>query len=706
MQKITTLLTVGVLATATVSAGSLLDFKIDPNVRVASVARRESGVKQRPARIMKAKKARHDELYNYRVLMSENFNGMTAGSIENPDRNYIEDGAEDIAPSYTDNAGWSGFRIGQAGGAMLIDTYNGSEHADEGEIFPVGHVFTPVLDISGNDRPESITISMRVRSVEDEGDVMVIGLLEHKRGAFSNDGTSISGGDWIDVEFTVDLPESVYTTVSGSGEEESEGEFTEEEEIMTAGEEIIEGGGEGEIIEGGDNYGMVPLNSICFKITGGRSGIIIDDVEIAVKTPKVDIPEVLPHSNFTADGFTANWSAVEGADKYVLSVNSLKIVDGDYEYTPVVTGKEVTGTSADVTVNTDGVFAYSVHAVAGAQRSPESSEMKVFDIVPPVMKEATDVTTTGFTANWEEVGGATGYDVWAYSSKTMDSDVNGYTLASLVFSGLTSNGEEEESPFDETAYLDDYSFGWVAGPYPGAASGEVGAIVLDNSGAAFGMRPAFMQSPEYDLSHDSGNVIVTVSARSDDNAEIAVGIGGLDENGVFGTISALGVTTNPNWCTYQFELDGGKEGCMIAIQMMSGGKVEIHDVAVSQNMKRGDIVELPYCANYVTGVNSAEMPVADGCDRVKVAACSVKLETLEMMGMTFVIDEAVSKMSEPVYVSTSAGADTVKATSEIVSTEWYNLQGVKIAAPSAGSPAIAIIRYSDGTTTSHKTLSR
>ena len=57
----------------------------------------------------------------------------------------------------------------------------------------------------------------------------------------------------------------------------------------------------------------------------------------------------------------------------------------------------------------------------------------------PVVGTATDITATGFTANWTPVSFATGYDVKVYQGTTLinTTNISGQTSASLAVSGLT-----------------------------------------------------------------------------------------------------------------------------------------------------------------------------------------------------------------------------------------------------------------------------
>ena len=70
-----------------------------------------------------------------------------------------------------------------------------------------------------------------------------------------------------------------------------------------------------------------------------QSPIYIDDIKV-VQTVKIDVPapEALAATNVTPTSFTANWSAVEGATSYMLTVFSFKTIKSDVEEATVTEG--------------------------------------------------------------------------------------------------------------------------------------------------------------------------------------------------------------------------------------------------------------------------------------------------------------------------------------------------------------------------------
>lgn len=122
-------------------------------------------------------------------------------------------------------------------------------------------------------------------------------------------------------------------------------------------------------------------------------------------------PATPTFASVTSSGFNVNWVAVSGATSYRLDVatdsNFTALVAGYSDLTVATTSQAVTGLGANTqyyarvrAVNTSGT---SANSTAANQTTSQLSA--------PVASAATNVTSTGFTANWSSVTGATGYRV-------------------------------------------------------------------------------------------------------------------------------------------------------------------------------------------------------------------------------------------------------------------------------------------------------
>ncbi len=118
-------------------------------------------------------------------------------------------------------------------------------------------------------------------------------------------------------------------------------------------------------------------------------------------------PVATEASDVTNTGFTANWNIVSGANDYEVDVAT------DISFNNIVkTLKNLAPSSTvidDMDDNTE--YFYRVRATLnGANPSANSNTISVITMPDaPVAVEATNVTSTGFTANWESVDSLTDY---------------------------------------------------------------------------------------------------------------------------------------------------------------------------------------------------------------------------------------------------------------------------------------------------------
>ena len=147
-------------------------------------------------------------------------------------------------------------------------------------------------------------------------------------------------------------------------------------------------------------YRVRAVNATCTSL----SSTVID------VTTLFSAPTANTATSINATGFTANWSAVSGAAGYRLDVSA----DNFVTFVTGYNNKTVTGTNDPVTgLAPSTAYKYRVRAVsASSVLSANSNEISVTTAAlpaAPVAIAATNVSTTGFTANWNAVSGVTGY---------------------------------------------------------------------------------------------------------------------------------------------------------------------------------------------------------------------------------------------------------------------------------------------------------
>ncbi len=205
------------------------------------------------------------------ILVEEDFALFTEGSEDNPQG--IDDcisSAYDIDTKYFKNGtkGWVGIGVTQAGGCChLLPEYNCM-------------IQTPQMDMSG-----TMTIKFRAKSSQNYNKPML--------------AVSICNGS----DEAPDIIKSFKATLKN--DEWTEFSFTFR-----------------------NTYGG---KDCMVQFYNMRYGVLIDDIEISVLHDLLAYPIALPASDFTYDGFTANWEEVARADQHLLSVFRYKEIPGAEE---------------------------------------------------------------------------------------------------------------------------------------------------------------------------------------------------------------------------------------------------------------------------------------------------------------------------------------------------------------------------------------
>ncbi|MGM9816564.1 MAG: hypothetical protein ACI304_05850 [Lepagella sp.] len=192
------------------------------------------------------------------IKVDEDFSLMTAGTEDTPDDAMICDNLWNIPDTYFHQPGWTGMGVQQAGGtcALAYPNYGGV-------------INTPIGDYSG-----TISISFRTKALDNN----------------NNDNVRLSVGLCYDIKSASIL---TYKTVTAK-----KGEWTDYSITF-------------ECDYGGEDA-FVQFN--CYDY------IVLDDVKVEKDQSILAEPVLKSATDFTYDGFTANWGSVGGATDYLLTV--------------------------------------------------------------------------------------------------------------------------------------------------------------------------------------------------------------------------------------------------------------------------------------------------------------------------------------------------------------------------------------------------
>lgn len=230
-----------------------------------------------------------DETPNLQVLLEEDFSKFTAGSEATPDATDVANATTGyIADELINTPGWSGDGVFQAGGCAYIGIVDeGTDNED------TGFLNTSTFDGSGNGG--YIVVTFRAR-VAEEGATDAVEFVSIDEDDI-NESDPMSGVvDYKQVAITDQWAEYEVELKSGAA-------------------------------------------NASIQLYAYQSPIYIDDIKVT-QTVKIDVPapEALAATNVTPTSFTANWSAVEGATSYMLTVFSFRTIKSDVEETTVTEG--------------------------------------------------------------------------------------------------------------------------------------------------------------------------------------------------------------------------------------------------------------------------------------------------------------------------------------------------------------------------------
>lgn len=407
------------------------------------------------------------------------------------------------------------------------------------------------------------------------------------------------------------------------------------------------------------------------------TGFYIKSLKVEYSADFIAAPQ--PYLPNDADGtqFTAAWSKIGGATQYELDVFS--IGDNDepvyFMQNEVVKplsvysdpSKKVTGLDPETT------YYYVVRSVnANGAKSDNSEVIEVIKCISsidaPVATEATEITADGFTANWEAVDNAAGYQVNCFSSQVLE-EPGEVSVFSEDFSGITK-GSITSVSFDTddlntmtkvSGWLTDFSKTFAAGYY----------VIYPSSG------PGKLVTPAIDLGKNNGAFTVSVKAAagsfgsfytSDNTIEVSIVEGdNINDLTVIETAEAQKITSK-DFIDYTFNFTKGAANTrlLIAYTQAEGNsdKLYIDEINVNQTLPAGSIIDVKLGSTTVENVTSAHIDLAMEESKSYFYTVNAIGRTVLGSGANAAIGTIMSDESNSITVHEASGVDNVTVGTE------------------------------------------
>lgn len=557
---------VGALAMLTASAGAQMRDRSAatlPSTTVASMMKAPKSVERAP-RLVSVRKAPAD--YGKEVdIVKEDFAKMTTGSQAAPDYDTDLNDYEmydnawiNMLDDFTQTPGWGSHNAYSAGGAIYLEADSETQ----------GQLNTPMLNVSRNSGICFLQFDARVPEDNEVVEQVVVEAAE----TYNMQPSWKFLGNTQLPQLTTDW--QTYTIQFYEG-----GEYT------------------------------------LFNIVNYSAPVLIDNVRVFQVDQYVATPTPNPHKNYArVDDNTAkfdlSWSAVDGAESYVLNVYDKDANGKPQNYIQ----KDVEVKDNKFTVDnavTGTIYYYTISAKKGEHVSMPSVEVEVKGIVEPVLSVSSPINGDKYTAEWKNVGGAERYNYISYFKQEATEDCR-MEVSKLNLVGMKYDSDDMEVEYsvdnpssytlDRGALADEIGqAGWTVKHYAIYKD----ALTIDAFWTVEAKSDAGLISPEMDLSKDGGKFRVKLRACAEylpayeAYPQAAVALFNYDEEkGDYvqsELIYAGDKNVNGDWKRYDCDFTTGTARSIVGIYgTWAPGNLYLSDVAIHQNYKKGDSFLNPF----------------------------------------------------------------------------------------------------------------
>lgn len=298
----------------------------------------------------------------------------------------------------------------------------------------------------------------------------------------------------------------------------------------------------------------------------------------------------------------------------------------------------------------------------------------------PEVKDETNVTAAGFTANWDAVEGADAYDVFGYAKHKVGAD-GVCVLTDMDFANMVNTGGTWEKPLKDyenmTRSIEDIcpsDFpGWML-YCPCYADGMAAVSGLHANYGEYG----YIMSPEMDLSGNNGKANLSFTVMAGEESKVIVSVLSVVD-GYLETVYENEITPTGEWQEVALELTGGAKTSFIQILYTGATQMLLDNLKLTQQLPAGTVYAHQFLQKVVEG-NSLDIAVPERYqgDEVMYAVRAVKFIYDEFDGEQYLLDALESDFSEFRTVAAPAGINAATTTVDKSTDKAFDLQGRRV----------------------------
>ncbi len=472
------------------------------------------------------------------VVLDEDFSKWTKGSEEAPDTVDIWEKLD----SLNNMAGWGGYIIYQAGGKAYLGY---DQIGDDGP----GYLMTPKFDLSADGGVFKATF--RVKNVNPDAtdqrlQYFIMNEDPNNKGMISANSLPMTT-EWQDLTLLLD--------------------------------------------DGVENTSIMFL--------GWRGKVLVDNVKLEKLSYPLSKPLGIKADVASGGSISASWNAVDNAQSY-----TVELYDTDDNVTVATTTTTTNTAVLEGAFNPTHKFIVYVTAENGTDKSYPGHQYVTFTVAnvdAPVATEATDVTTSGFTANWETSQKAANYKLTLIRTRTTDTDGETITYMDEGFGEIPYSQDDVKAAVMTTDYITPASLDAVLNTQGWSTMVAVtftDYLGITNMYEAYGI-PGVLLSPISDYSIGEGKAKISGKGMSMmDDVQVKVGFGKYALGQATFNEGAKTFELSTTGSDFDVEISGGTANSRIIFQIVDaaeGGDVALFDsIHITSTLKKGESYTMPY----------------------------------------------------------------------------------------------------------------